>query len=116
MKDVIMERIIGSNLKKFRIANRYTEQQVASFLGINRSTYSNYELGMRQMPFEHLCKTAELFGCELDTLISEDENVVNEMLACAFRVDDLSTADLEQIARFKKMVMNYLKISRLIAE
>ena len=40
-----MDKIIGQNLCKLRKVNNFTQEQVAEYLGINRSTYSNYELG-----------------------------------------------------------------------
>ena len=43
-----METTIGRNLKLLREANSFTQDQVASFLGINRSIYSNYESGDRE--------------------------------------------------------------------
>jgi transcriptional regulator with XRE-family HTH domain len=63
-----METTIGRNLKLLREANSFTQDQVASFLGINRSTYSNYESGDREAPLEVLEKASDLFGCELSIL------------------------------------------------
>lgn len=109
-----MDKIIGQKLYKLRKANNFTQEQVAEFLGINRSTYSNYELGEREMPFELLERVADLFGCDLTVLMEEDEAVVNEMMICSFRVDDLSADDLEQIATFKRIVKNYVKMNELL--
>ncbi len=109
-----MDKIIGQNLYKLRKANNFTQEQVAEFLGINRSTYSNYELGEREMPFELLERTADLLGCDLTVLMEEDEAVVNEMMICSFRVNDLSADDLEQIAAFKRIVKNYVKMNELL--
>jgi hypothetical protein len=39
---------------------------------------------------------------------------VNEMMICSFRVDDLSAEDLEQIAAFKCIVKNYVKMNELL--
>lgn len=108
-----MDKIIGQNLCKLRKANNFTQEQIAEYLGINRSTYSNYELGEREMPFELLERIADLLGCDLHVLMEEDEAVVNEMMICSFRVDNLSAGDLEQIAVFKRIVKNYVKINEL---
>lgn len=109
-----MDKIIGQNLCKLRKANNFTQELVAEYLGINRSTYSNYELGEREMPFELLERVADLFGCDLAVLMEEDEAIVNEMMICSFRVDDLSAEDLEQIAAFKCIVKNYVKMNELL--
>ena len=63
-----MDKIIGRNLKILREAGRFTQDQVADFLKITRSAYSNYELGEREMPIEVLENAADLFGVELDVL------------------------------------------------
>ena len=109
-----MDKIIGQNLCKLRKVNNFTQEQVAEYLGINRSTYSNYELGEREMPFELLERIADLLGCELTVLMEEDETVVDEMMICSFRVNDLSADDLEQIATFKRIVKNYVKMNELL--
>lgn len=111
-----MNKIIGQNLSKLRNANHFTQEQVADYLGIKRSAYSNYESGEREIPFDLLEKAADLFGCELAVLLEENETVVNEMMLCSFRIDDLSTEDLEQIATFKKIVKNYMKMNQLLEE
>jgi transcriptional regulator with XRE-family HTH domain len=111
-----MKEIIGGNLKKLRMANGYTDQNVADYLQIGRSAYANYESGLREMPFEHLCKAADLFGCEISSLLSEEEILVDDMLACAFRINGMNVSDMNQIAKFKKLVLNYIKTERLLKE
>lgn len=111
-----MNNIIGNNLKKLREANRFSQEQVASFLGIKRSAYSNYECGDREAPVEVLEKASNLFGCELYLLFEENNDVVDNMLACAFRVDNLNETDIAQIASFKNIVKTYLKLNQLLAQ
>jgi len=109
-----MKTIVGKNLKILREKSGFTQAQVADFLGINRSTYSNYESGDREAPLDILEKSADLLGCDLYLLFEEDEKVVQEMLVCAFRVDDISDADMEEIAQFKHLVKSYLKMDQLL--
>lgn len=111
-----MKTVIGRNLKSLRTANGYTQEKVSEFLGINRSAYANYESGEREAPLEILEKAVALFGCELGLLFEEDKNVVDEMLTCAFRADDINTNDMKEIAEFKNLVLNYLKMGKLLAE
>lgn len=111
-----MNKIIGQNLCKLRKANNFTQEQVAEYLNINRSTYSNYELGEREMPFDLLEQVADLLGCDLAVLMEENEEAVDEMMICSFRVNDLATDDLNQIAVFKRIVKNYMKMNELLKE
>lgn len=108
--------IIGRNLKSLREANGYTQEQLSDYLGIRRSAYANYEAGDREAPLEVLEKAADLFGCELSLLFEEDETAVANMLVCAFRADDLNVEDMREVAAFKSIVMNYLKMERMLAK
>ena len=106
--------IISKNIKRMREACRFTQEQVAQFLGIGRSAYSNYETGDRELPLEVMEKLADLYGCDLFLLYEEDTDIVKNMLTTAFRVDDLSADDMKQIADFKAVVKNYLKMDLLL--
>ncbi len=99
-----------------REANGYTQGQVASYLGINRSAYANYETGEREAPVDVLEKSCNLFGCEMEMLFDPDEKAVRNMLVCAFRADNLSTDDLREVSAFKEIVLNYMKMERLLAK
>ena len=60
-------------------------------------------------------RASELFGCELALLFDEDEQAVKNMLVCAFRADNLSVNDMKEVAAFKNIVLNYMKMERLMA-
>lgn len=107
--------VVGRNLKALREANGYTQEQVANFLDIGRSAYANYEAGERETPMEVMERASELFGCELALLFDEDEQAVKNMLVCAFRADNLSVNDMKEVAAFKNIVLNYMKMERLMA-
>ena len=96
------------------MANELTQGQVASYLGVKRSAYANYESGERNMPLEQMQKAADLFGCSLSSLLSDDPNEVQNILSFAFRADDLTPDDLSELANFKKVAMNYIKMSKLL--
>lgn len=108
--------MFGQTLKLLREANNYTQENVAEFLGINRSTYSNYETGDREAPWSVLEKLANLYGCDQFDLESEDQAVLQGVIACAFRVDSLSVEDMKQVAAFKRLVMNYVKMKKIAAK
>ena len=102
-------------MKALREANSYTQEQVAAYLGINRSAYANYETGEREAPIDVLEKACNLFGCEMELLFDSDEKAVKNMLVCAFRADNLSENDLREVSAFKEIVLNYMKMERLLA-
>ena len=108
--------IIAKNIKLLRQASNYTQESVASFLGIGRSAYSNYESGDRELPLSCMEKLADLYGCDAYMLYEENESVIEDMLATAFRVDNLSPADMEQISAFKRVVKNSLMMDKMLSK
>lgn len=106
--------MIGKNLKLFRDANMYTQDQVASYLGVERGTLSNYERETREAPLEVLVKLSSLYGVELSDFYEEDQDKVEDKLVCSFRMENLCDDDMKQISKFKDMVMGYLKMERLL--
>lgn len=106
--------VIARNIKLMREASGFTQDNVADFLGVKRSTYSNYETGDRELPLGLMEKLADLYGCDAYSLYEEDADVMESMLATAFRVNDLSPEDMKQVADFKRVVKNYLKMEVLL--
>lgn len=111
-----MKQIVGRNLKEIREANRLTQAQVAEFLGVERGTLSNYELGTREAPYHVLEKLADLYGVDGNAFFETDESRRKESLACAFRIADLSVEDLRAVSAFKDVVKSYLKMCTIGAE
>ncbi len=105
-------KIIGINIHNFRKIQGLSQQQIASYLGVTRELISFYESGNRTVSIGNLNRLADLFGVELADLLEEDSARQESSLACAFRSEE-SEADLENIASFKRIVMNYLKIEKL---
>ena len=112
----IMDKIIARNLKKLRETAGYTQAEVADVLGVTRSAYSNYEIGDREIPYDVIENTSNLFGCEMIDLFEENENVDALILASAFRVSGLSDKDNAEIMYFKDIVKSYIKLEVIEAK
>lgn len=113
--NVMEEReVVARNLRRLRLAKGFTQERLVRYLGVGRSAYANYESGDREAPLEVLEHLADLYGCELFSLYDEDEHALDSVLATAFRVDDLSDEDMRQIASFKGIVKNYLKMKEML--
>lgn len=110
-----MDKIIAKNIKKLRETARYTQEEVAKALGITRSAYSNYESGEREIPYDIIERASDFFGCEMVLLFDENDYVDAQILASAFRIDDLMPEDAEEIMRFKDVVKSYLKMESIEA-
>lgn len=108
-----VNQIVGGNLKKIRELSGFTQEQVAKSIEIERSAYSNYEGGTREVPYNILENISNLFGCESFILFEDNVQASDEILATAFRISDLEDNDLKEIANFKDIVKSYLKIERI---
>jgi transcriptional regulator with XRE-family HTH domain len=56
-------------IKDLREDRDFTQQKLADYLNIARSTYKNYENGVRAMPIEILSKIADYYNTSTDYLI-----------------------------------------------
>lgn len=61
--------MLANKLKELRKVNGYTQDYVASFLGVVRQTYSHYETGHRTPNSEILYKLAGLYNISVGDLI-----------------------------------------------
>lgn len=59
-------------LKKIRILNELTQEQIANKIGITQFTYSNYEKEKTQPAIETLCKLADYYNVSLDYLCEHE--------------------------------------------
>ena len=108
-----VNQIVGENIKKIRELSGFTQEQVSKSIGIERSAYSNYEGGTREVPYSILESISNLFGCEPVILFEDNIHANNEIMATAFRISDLEENDLKEIAYFKDIVKSYLKMERI---
>ena len=75
---------IGERLKQLRIKRKLTQFEVEELTGINRSTLSLYELGIRVPPIDKLMQLALLYKvsidylCEIEKSYSEDVEKVKQ--------------------------------------
>ena len=56
-------------LKDLREEKGLTQKEVAGYLKINQRTYSNYEIGKRELPLHHMVRLASLYGTSTDYLL-----------------------------------------------
>lgn len=68
--EVIDCKSIGNALKIYRKANRFTQQKIADYLGLDRSTYAKYEASSRKPEIDVIIKLAALYHVSLDDFMS----------------------------------------------
>lgn len=60
---------MANRFKACRTLRGYTQDEVASMLGITRAAYSHYENGRRDIPTDLLIELADKFECTTDELL-----------------------------------------------
>ena len=109
-----MDAIVARNLKLLRENSKFTQEQMAAYLGLGRSAYSNYESGMRSVPLDVMGSVAKLLGIDLSVLFEENEESLKSQLLCAYRAEDMDKDDMKQVAEFKDIAMSYLRMNKLL--
>ena len=110
---MIMKNTIGNNLKIWRSKYGYSQDKIAKYLGITRENISYFENGEREIPIKHLEKLSDLFGISPVTFY-EYSNYNDEFeIAFAFRnKENISNETMQNIAKFQKIISNYMKMSK----
>lgn len=109
-----MDKVIGKNIRGLREKLGLTQQMLAEYLDISREELSYYETGKRNIPSSVVSKAAELFSVDEYDLYVEDETITQANIAFAFRANSICNEDLKEIASFKKIAMNYLKMQKAL--
>jgi transcriptional regulator with XRE-family HTH domain len=89
-------------LKKLRKENGLTQQQVADFLHLDRSTYAYYESGRTKINIDILIRLSNFFQVGLGALVGEDlpaATLADPTVSADAALIDESTANFSQLSR-----------------
>ena len=62
-----------NNLKNLRKVKKATQKEIADFLGVSNSAYSQYETGTREPSLDILTKLADYFNVTIDDILGRSE-------------------------------------------
>lgn len=60
-------------IRNMREDNDMTQRQIADYLSIHQTTYSDYEIGKLNIPIQVLDKIADLFCTSIDYLVNRTD-------------------------------------------
>ena len=66
---------IGTNLKRLRGRTKFSQQDIANMLDLDRTTYINWENETSDIKSQYLPKLAEIYGVEIQDLFLDDQKV-----------------------------------------
>lgn len=68
---------VGQRLKQLRNQKGVSQKVVADYLGVDRSTYTNYEMGTTTMTYVTILMLARYFSVDFNTLLCYDLQTPN---------------------------------------
>lgn len=66
---------IGTNLKRLRGKTKFSQQDIANMLDLDRTTYINWENETSDIKSQYLPKLAEIYGVEIQDFFLDDQKV-----------------------------------------
>lgn len=102
----------GSRLKELRVKRNVTQQQIADFIGVGRTTIAGYETKDKNPDFDKLRLIAKFFDVTTDYLLEIDDEEKrlrdNEATIATHRIDfgeDLPDEAYEEL----DSLLNYIR-------
>lgn len=84
-----VQNCIMNRLKELRIKKGVLQTEVASYIGVNNSTYAYYERGTHNPTPETLCKLADFFGVTVDELLGRTPQLFDDARVQKTEVQEL---------------------------
>ena len=97
---------VNERIKELRTQLHLSQDYVAKFLGLSRSTYTQRENGKRKVLADEVAQLSNLFGVSADSLLNETAmSQPATMFARSFeRLDERDQAEIMNLIRFKEQV------------
>lgn len=106
-----IKEIVSNNIKEMRVSTGYSQEVISSYLGISQPAYVKYENAETVVSPDMIQKLTTLYGIEEYDLYEENQVIKKTNLSFAFRANEISVDNLVQLAKFKKIVRNYITMS-----
>ena len=95
-----------------RTKNGLTQKEMASFLGLDRTTYVKYETGQSEPNFEVLKKIAERFNVTTDYLLGRD-NPTPSLDTQLSDIDFALSGEIRELSDDEKQdILDYVRFKR----
>jgi len=66
--------MLGENIKKIRVnRTKYSQQDMADQLGVDRNTYANWERGENDIKSEYIPKLADMLNVRIEELFNSEK-------------------------------------------
>lgn len=65
---------VGTNLRRLRSKTKFSQQEIADMLGLDRNTYTNWENEITDIKSQYIPKLAEIFQVSILDLFETEKN------------------------------------------
>ncbi len=66
----MFEKDLSKRLREIRLHKKLSQQQVADYIGVCRSTYTYYETGKTEPNLQTIVKLAQMYGVSTDLILT----------------------------------------------
>lgn len=97
---------LNEKIKKLRTQLNLSQEYVANYLGVSRTTFTQMENGNRKVMADEIAKLSILFGVSADYLLN-DSNISQPavMFARSFEnLDETDQAEIMNLIHFKEQI------------
>lgn len=97
---------VNERIKELRTQLHLSQDYVAKFLGISRSTYTQMENGNRKVLADEVARLSNLFGVSADSLLNNAEiSQPATIFARSFeKLDERDQTEIMNLIRFKEQI------------
>ena len=97
---------INERIKNLRNRFHLSQEYVANYLGLNRSTYTQMENGNRKVTADDVSKLSDLYGVSADVILHDVKiNTPATVFARSFEeLDETDQAEIMNLIRFKQQM------------
>lgn len=108
-----VDTILGNNLRDLRIYGNLCISHISKCIGVSYQHYRRLERGLREITAEQLEKISEIYNIEPYDLLTVPNIVEKNDIPIMKYSRKISERDLDEIAKFNKIVRNYIKMDRI---
>jgi len=108
MRNSLTSQQIGKKIKKLRLQNGFSQQDLSRILGISRSSVAQIELGNRHISILELVKLSDYLGFSIEQFLTREYEAVNNLLMVSE-----PEVELERM-RISKPTLNWQKLETVL--
>lgn len=97
--------MLGKKIKKLREQNKYTQEDVANYLGVAPQTVYKYEKEINEPDLSTISKLADFFNVSVDYLLGRDTMQIAASTKNGIDLSDICDED-------KDTIMNIVRMAR----